>query len=159
MSLRYIIDGYNIIKHPLASRYLNKFKDSRYGLLRFIRDNHLTGSMKNSVLVVFDGYRGNIELGSELGIEVIFSQEESADEKIKKLIQNNPNNKSTIVVSDDREIRFFVKGYNSGTMTVEDFISVSKKNKQRKGEYVKEELSYSQRLKIDRELAKLWLKE
>ena len=56
MSLRYIIDGYNIINHPLFAKTSRKSQDVRVALLNFLRVHKPCGSPKNKISVVFDGY-------------------------------------------------------------------------------------------------------
>ena len=75
MSLRYAIDGYNIIKHPLFTQQAaKKIQDSRIFLLEFIRINRLCGSRKNKITVVFDGYPDSRYPGYDEDMEVIFSR-------------------------------------------------------------------------------------
>jgi predicted RNA-binding protein with PIN domain len=162
MSLQYIIDGYNIINHPLFRQRINKkIKDQRSALLELIRRERLTGSSKNSVTVVFDGYPG-LRYGhgndANANLRVIFSGEESADERIKKMVESSRNPRDTAVVSDDKEIKFFVRAYAAKCLSIEEFMK-PKKGSQKREEIVSEPgLSYSQRHAINQELKRLWLK-
>ncbi len=179
MSLQYIIDGYNIIKHPLFTHHTTKkinpvrntrvlreenkishgVKDSRIVLLEFIRINRLCGSPKNKITVVFDGYPDSRGLSNNTVINVIFAREESADEKIKRMVEVLSNAKSVVVVSDDKEIRFFVRSFGAKILSIQEFINRSKNliDSQEK-EPMKPELNYSQICEINKELRKLWLK-
>jgi len=156
MSLHYIFDGYNFIKHrsfPSAK----KSRDERLSLLEFIRTEKLCGSSKNKITVVFDGYAGDFN-ARDYDIEVIFSQELSADERIKKIIQKLPNTKNIVVISDDKEIKFFVKSCRAKAVGIEEFIRHKKKKVNlAEDDSLKPELTYSAMHKINRELRKVWL--
>jgi predicted RNA-binding protein with PIN domain len=157
MSLHYVIDGYNLLRHNLY-RPGCKISDERLGLLDFIRKEKLCGSLKNKVTVVFDGFPGNLNIrGGD--IEVIFSQEESADDKIKKIIHKRCDVKSIVVVSDDREVKDFVKLQGVKASGIEEFIQPKRKHRScREIESLKPELTYSLMHKINQELRQLWLK-
>lgn len=164
MSLHYIIDGYNIINHPLFARSHKKTKDCRRALLEFIRDNKLCGSLKNQVTVVFDGFPWASDPGIRFtGASVIFSQEDSADSVIKRLAEGSRQPKELCVVSDDKEIRLFIRFTGACGLSVEKFI----KRPQKTGEFAsahlsssepKPELNQAQVFKINQELERIWLK-
>jgi predicted RNA-binding protein with PIN domain len=168
MPLQYIIGGYNIINHPSFTNLHKKIKDSRLALLEFIKHKRLCGSSKNRVTIVFDGYpKYTGEKTDVADIDVIFSRQDSADEKIKKIVENSGDFKNTVVVSDDKEIRFFVKSIGAKMKGVEEFINplnLSQARAKRKGrlkekeDFPELELTYSQMQKINEELRKIWLK-
>ncbi|MBU1090439.1 MAG: NYN domain-containing protein [Candidatus Omnitrophica bacterium] len=159
MSLQYVIDGYNVIKHPLLTRTNNKDKDSRLSFLEFIRRNKLTGSLKNKVIVVFDGYPDSRERDNRASIDVIYSRKISADEKIRKIIQGYSGQKNIIVVSDDKEIQFSVRPYGVRVMGVEEFINKKEKSRYREDNSLKPELTHTLMHQINQELRQIWLKE
>jgi predicted RNA-binding protein with PIN domain len=174
MPLQYIIDGYNIINHPSFTNSRKKIKDPRLALLELIKHKRLCGSSKNRITVVFDGYpKYTGEKIDTAGInvtdiDVIFSRQETADARINKIAQNSGDFKNTVVVSDDKEIRYFVKSIGAKVIGVEEFINplnLSQARAKRKGRLKEEEdlakleLTYSQRHKINEELRKIWLKE
>ena len=158
MSLHFIIDGYNLIKHrsfspPPATH------DPRFALIRFLRIEKPCGSSKNKVTIVFDGYSGDFSL-SGLEFEVIFSCDDSADARIKKILENSPVAKSSVVVSDDRQIRDFARLCGAVPLGIEEFLNPPRKKASgRKEELIKADLSYTQAHKINEELKKLWLKK
>ena len=158
MSLHYIVDGYNIIKHDAFSPNLKTRLDSKSGLLSFIRNNQLTGSQKNTLKIVFDGYPDTYWQGNKEKDEVVFSGDISADEKIIKLLEKNSRPKDVIVVSDDRELRFLARSLGAKVLAVEDFICLKEKTPKRKNEEAETELTFSQKHDINEELRKLWLK-
>lgn len=159
MSLHYILDGYNIIKQSdfLSTEVL---KDARDDLLRFITDKKPSGSANHKVTVVFDGKNDvNFSCTDNKRVEIIFTHNHSADNRIKKMVEKSKNPKRIVVVSDDRELQFFIKSCGAHAMTVAEFID--KRNPPPKipqDSTPKIELSYQEIAKINRELAKLWLK-
>ena len=159
MSLLYIIDGYNLVNHREFRRSNNKISDDRLALLEFIRRNRLTGSLKNKVVVVFDGYPQSQSPNYGSDAEVIFSKDESADERIKKITEKSGNTANTVVVSDDREIQIMAKFLGARALGVEEFIEVKKKARRAKDEAPEPGLTYTQMHKINQELSKIWLKQ
>lgn len=163
MSLTYVIDGYNITNHPAFSRSLppGNRGDHRIALLDLIRINKLTGSNKNRVVVVFDGHpdQNSEGLGAgRLGIEVIFSRQKTADERIMKIVQESSNPKVLVVVSDDKEIRYFAKANRAKVMGVEEFVVLKKKFCPGVQVMDESKLSLSRMCEINKELRKRWLK-
>lgn len=157
MSLHFIIDGYNLIKHRsfIAPAGIH---DSRFALIQFLRTEKPCGSPKNKVTIVFDGYSGDFSL-RDIEFEVIFSCDTSADEKIKKMIENAVAPKSLVVVSDDRQIRDFARLSAVATLKIEQFLEPPlKKSGFKKSGQEKTPLSYSATHKINEELKKIWLK-
>jgi predicted RNA-binding protein with PIN domain len=158
MSLVYIIDGYNLINHQEFRRKCKKTGDDRAALLAFISRNKLTGSWNNKIIVVFDGYPQEESANFNSEAEVIFSRNESADEKIKKIIEKSNNTKNIIAVSDDKEIKFIVKSLGARAMGVAEFINAKKRIRRPKDDSAELELTYTQIHKINQELSKIWLK-
>ncbi len=163
MSLQFIIDGYNLINHPsfanLASR---KTKNRRIALLELIRSFRLTGSPKNNTVVVFDGYpdpndsyEANYLAASP--VNVVFSRSISADERIKKLADRCANPKNTVTVTDDKELRLYVRALKGKVIGVEEFLSPKEKAGCRRNDEAEAELSFTQKERINQELRKLWL--
>jgi len=119
--------------------------------------------------VVFDGYPNlssrNLD---EFDINVIFSRKETADARIKQIVQTQGNPRNVVVVSDDKEIKFFIKSAGARSMGVEEFIQPASKQAGRIGskkklqdeerDLIKTELSYTQMDKINQELKAIWLK-
>lgn len=160
MSLQYIIDGYNLINHPLFSRAEKHSFDPSTALTAFIKINRLTGSLKNKVTIVFDGYPPSA--GGDCvdsSINVVFSRDISADDKIKIFVEQTANRKNIIVVSDDREIKLCVQSLGACSKGIEDFITHREKsgNFHKQDSAAEQKLNYSQMQKINQELKKIWL--
>ncbi len=163
MSLQYIIDGCNIIHHPLFSHTgSKKTTDKRISLLESINQNKLTGSPRNRAIVVFDGFANHeLTLGLEAvraDISVIFSGKETADERIRKIVEGSPDNSQTVIVSDDKEIKFLSRIFRAQWQGVEEFLSSAKGPGARRQAVSESGISYVQKERINRELRKLWLK-
>lgn len=161
MPLQYIIDGYNIINHPQFTRRVKTSQDNRLALIALIIRKKLTGSLKNKVAIVFDGYPdASAQIPEDKSLGVIFSRRVSADEKIKMLVEETANRKNIIVVSDDREIKYTVNSLGAHALGVDEFFAAKEKSgKIRKNEPIKPELNYSQMHKINEELSRIWLKD
>ena len=124
--------------------------------MNLIKTKRLCG--KNPAIIVFDGYPPQEgELTGDQSVDVLFSKENTADEKIKLIVERSRNPKNIVVVSDDNEIRFIVKALGSKVMSVEQFIYPSEKRTSRK-EIPEAELTYSQMEEINKELKQIWLK-
>lgn len=153
--LLYIIDGFNLV-HKIPS--VKKSDIPQLELIHYIKNNKLTGSHNNKVVIVFDGAL-QMEAKKEAEFEVIFSAERSADDLIKLRIDKIKSSKyplsEVIVVSDDREIRDYAKKQGAVSERAGDFIKPAKK-------IVKEEskdISYPLQKEITDEMRKIWLKE
>lgn len=159
MSLQYIIDGYNLTNHRLFKTHARKkSKGCPQSLIDFITANHLCGSAKNTVTIVFDGYPPvEFQNKHQGNMQVIFSRDTSADEVISSLIDRKEMRKNAVVVSDDNEIRLFVRGCAAKSMRVEEFLAPLDSKKARADDD-ELKISYSSQLEITRELKKIWLK-
>lgn len=108
--------------------------------------------------MVFDGYPDSRYLNHQTYIEVIFTREGSADERIRRIVEESNNAKNIVLVSDDKEIRLFAKSYGAKIQGIEEFISGKEKFQKNKKDMLKPELTYSQMHKINQELRRIWLK-
>lgn len=88
---------------------------------------------------------------------VIFSRVESADERIKKLLELIRSPGNVVVVSDDKEIKFFAKAYGAKSQSVEDFLSFQDKERSIRLGAAEPDITYTQKHKINEELKKIWL--
>jgi predicted RNA-binding protein with PIN domain len=160
MSLHYVIDGYNVIRH---ASFVTKSSSSPAGaLISCIRNKRLCGSLKNKVTLVFDGYPTMSNPYQPSGdCEVLFSQDESADDRIRYIVEHIANPKIVIVVTDDRSVQFHAKAAGASIIGVEEFITAKEESAQRKSEREdsKPEISSVDSDRINKEFRKLWLKE
>ncbi|MBI5583204.1 MAG: NYN domain-containing protein [Deltaproteobacteria bacterium] len=123
MTIRILIDGYNLIRNfpPLARTEQQDFSRGREMLLKWLaayRQEH-----PGTILVVFDGAQGGgyqEERDLFRGIQVIYSPRgQTADDIIKGLITFRAAN--TLVVSSDRELAEFCRVRGSGTIGAREF--------------------------------------
>jgi len=160
MSLQYIIDGYNVIRHPEFPVSHPKKSASYLALFQYIRLKRLCGSLKNRVIIVLDGYpdRQDADSVNRPG-EVVFSCDETADEKIKQLVERSVQPRNIVVVSDDRQIREAVGAKGAKVLKVVEFISPKRVTLDKKEEATKPELTSEEVSFINLELQKRWLKQ
>ena len=124
MSLQYIIDGYNLINQQHLAAAGKKTRSDKVSLLNFIKLNRLTGSSKNKVTIVFDGFPDSRDAQIESDIAIIYSRKISADDLIRKLLEEYANKKNIVVVSNDREIQDFVKLCGAIVMGIEKLMEI-----------------------------------
>ena len=157
MSLHYLLDGYNILKQMAAFREL-PLEEGRKAFLRWIDDQHPQGSANNTVTVVFDGhpdYFGTMQQGD---IRVIFSEGCSADDTIKRMVDEDRNLKNCVVVSDDKDVFLYARSQGARAVKVAAFIAKPAAPHGRVesgGKYI----SLSRQEKINQELKRKWLGE
>jgi predicted RNA-binding protein with PIN domain len=162
MSLQYIIDAYNIINHPQFRPGARKSSNIQSLLVDFIRSNRLSGSRKNKVIIVFDGYPPYGEkMPEDETLTCLFSRMIEADEMIKKLVEESGQPRNIIVVSDDRAVQSAVRFLNARSSAVEEFICGKKSIRALdsvRREREESKISYSKMEEINAELRKKWLK-
>jgi len=193
MSLQLILDGYNIIHSTeyeavIAARKLPsvqqrrsderseklscqmpeliqaELSDQRKLLIEWIDQKRPQGSLKNSVTVVFDGHKSVWSKRDEVPIKVLFSQDQTADDVIKQLVEDAQQPKSIIVITDDRTLQYAVRALGAKVKSVKEFLQggkspIAKKEPRGSGadtqqsKYVPKTLEYE----ITSEMKKIWL--
>lgn len=164
MSVHYILDGYNIIS-SVSSLAGSKLETSRDNLLKFLQTTRPQGSENNAVTVVFDGQPDMGGLAPTIeGIRVTFSSHDSADDEIKRLVDDADNRKNMVVVTDDREIQYYVRALGAKVLSVHEFFekarpsAVSKQTKTDKPIASGKNISKTVEHKINVEFEEFWLK-
>ena len=161
MSLQYIIYAYNIINHPQFRPRVRKSPNIQSSLADFIRLDKLSGSRKNRVILVFDGYPPYGEkMPEDEALVCVFSRMIEADEIIKKLVEESGQPRNIIVVSDDKGVQSAVRLLNGRISGVEEFICGKKSLRSldsRRQEREESKISYSEMQAINAELKKKWL--
>jgi predicted RNA-binding protein with PIN domain len=127
--MRFIVDGYNIIKSGLAPEAFEgkTLEQQRNALLELISLNKPQGSPRNTVTVVFDGdYQISLAAGPgrpPAGVEkVIFTEGGSADEKIEELVLSESNPTEVAVVTNDKGIKRRIGGTGARIVVLEEFL-------------------------------------
>jgi len=126
MSLHYLLDGYNI-SNQLPVKALDNLEDQRRNLVRLIENTRPQGSLRNKVTVIFDGVSGYENTQISPIINVVFSRDESADNKIKRMVEKATQKSQMIVVTNDRDIQYSVRANGAKTMDVKTFLDQGKK--------------------------------
>lgn len=163
MPLRYILDGYNILKQ--VSVFTNKrLKQGRPDFIALLCTSRRLS--KQEVVVVFDGYPDLSERTLfKTNLQAIFSRGSSADDKIRHMLEHAKTPSQIVVVSDDKEVRFFARVSKAQVLGVREFLTwlCGKQSDQRqsdaKSQSEDKNLSYKQVLDINRELRRVWLGE
>lgn len=141
-----------------------KLEDQRQHLVRYIENHRPQGSLNNPVTVVFDGQAG-IGYGVRARpVSVVFSQDETADDLIQKIVAGSSVKKSTVVVTDDRQVQISCRALGANIQSVSAFMRFQKAgSKPVKGrppaktaDPVKP-ISRQDEARINAELSKIWL--
>lgn len=157
MSLHFVIDGYNLIKQ---APFLDKasLEESRKALISLLSVYQPHGSKRNRITVVFDGKADSFSLaGSDSLVRVVFTRGESADDEIKRMLEEEQNPRNIVVVTNDGEIRRFARQNNAQVKSVEEFLAKCSAPKP-KGAPDDKIIGPHATAKIDQELKKIWLK-
>lgn len=165
MSLRYLLDGYNMVMRlpELFEKTRIAFAPSREGLVQFLIRYRPQGSSRNRTTIVFDGYaelKLDWNLLRDSAIEVVFSEEESADDRIVSMV-GKIRSEQRVVVTDDRELGLRVRDFGAKVVSVQDFVAkmVDQHPKTKVvHEEKKKKLTLTEEQKITEELKKIWLK-
>jgi len=116
---QYIIDGNNLIGKVLSLKILQK-KDKQGSRLKlaFIIDNYF--SQKNAkVFLHFDGHpKEPIRINNAA---IIYSENLSADEKIKNQVAKSKNPRNIIVVTSDNNLTEYAHVCSSTVIKCEEF--------------------------------------
>jgi predicted RNA-binding protein with PIN domain len=164
MSQHYLLDGYNIIKQT-SSLNQGTLESQRLALVRWIEITSPQGSAHNSVMVVFDGKEEFFGSSSSGNVKVVFSQGQSADDLIKKIVEQYPSKKSIVVVSNDKDITLYVRALGASVLSVKEFIGTAAKksrplsNEQKSSQAASSKyVSLTDQAKINKELEQIWIK-
>ena len=129
-----IIDGYNAIHRiPTLKKQLDKsLEAARDTLTTLCAEWRASRGDVLSIQLVFDGQSRLPDIPSlpRQGVQVSFSRKpQSADENILALLRKIANPAACVVVSDDREIIRHAVRLGAKTMSVMDFLAMTKRRK------------------------------
>src|SRR3990167_5539533 len=158
MSLHYLLDGYNIIPQ-MSLPVLEKLADQRRQLIQWIGSCNPQGSSRNAVTVVFDG-RSDVLGGGAVPspVQVVFSREESADEKIIGMVEEAEHKKNIVVVTDDRSLQYSVRALGAKVSGVQTFLgqgASARTDRPESGKNISKTLEH----KITSEFAQIWVEK
>lgn len=121
----YIIDGYNLM-HAIPSLKKLLARDAvqaREELIAHVA--RLTHRRKFRGTIVFDGAKPQADFGvARAPIHVVYAAPQSADDKIKSLIEHAPNRAWLVVISSDHEILNFARVCSCQTHTSKYFANL-----------------------------------
>lgn len=157
MSKHIIIDGYNAM-HKLCLCEDNNLQAGRERLIALINKFKLAGSRNNELTIVFDGKRDVFSPYENAGKGLVFTQDETADDKIKRMVERSKNPRGMVVITDDNEIKYYTRGLGAEVVSINEFFARAKrKSRPVNNEKINE---YDERYsKITDELKELWLKK
>ncbi len=99
-----------------------RLEDGRHQLARFIELRRPQGSSRNPVTIVFDGKAGHWSGPDASGVKVVFTEGETADTRIVRMVSQAPNKKSVVVVTDDREVQYAARALGAQVSGVREFL-------------------------------------
>ena len=142
-----------------------KLEDKRDDLIRFIEIHRPQGSFNNTVTIVFDGQPGMWGQPKSSEVKIIFSSGESADDYIKRAVSGAVHKKNIVVVTNDRDIKLYVRSQGARVKSVDEFlgrvnVSASGKKRAAKSSEVTQDskhISKTLEYKITTEFEQIWL--
>ena len=158
--MKIIIDGYNLIwaVTEIRKKVLNEerginLEEGRNGLLHCL-EIYQRAHPKLKITVVFDSKEEIFPYPSlPSKIKVLYSNGETADDLIEKMVEDEKNSEETLVVTSDNELKRTVKEKGAeviGSLTFFERISPEKKN------LGHQELSNPQKNLIEQELKRAY---
>jgi predicted RNA-binding protein with PIN domain len=114
-----IVDGYNVLMQMgLKDKTLEARRD------HFIRILNTRSRMFDGIMVVFDG-KEEVEgsyIKPRIPVRVIYTRGESADDRIKLMIEKAQNPRAITIATDDREIKDFAKMHGCKLISSQELI-------------------------------------
>lgn len=133
--LNYIIDGNNLIGKISSLKYIqNKDKQASREKLVYLLDRFFI-SKKAGVTLHLDGHPNGKINSSKM--KIIYSENFTADEKIKKQISQSKSPRNIIVITSDSNLAQFAKVCSSTVISSEEFGAECQKNSSNSDEEVK----------------------
>ncbi len=114
--------------------------------------------------VVFDGKSEFFGSHSSSIVRVIFSKDESADDLIKRMVEQYPFKKNLVVVSNDKDIKIYVRALGAAVLSVKEFTGVGLKESKQSFKEKSEQavsskyISLTDQARINKELEGIWVK-
>ncbi len=165
MSLTYIVDGYNLIKRTPRFDH-DELRLARAALFSYLECYRPHGSLKNSLVVIFDSKSDCFAYREERSFEVVFTRGETADEKIKSIVSQDSQPKEIVVVTDDKQLKLAVRSYGARVLACSEFLKKGRSPEEKQARFFKageldgkDTLNIVQKEKITEELGRIWLKK
>jgi predicted RNA-binding protein with PIN domain len=152
MSQHYILDGYNLLHSTPRWEKLPRV-EQRQAFLRYLDEAALSGSARNVLTVVLDGYSVDIQKMRFARLRLVFSENRDADTVIKEHVAEMAHPRQAVVVTNDRGIQAAVRAFGAHVMSYQDFLLLRKKKAALKRI---EKMDLPGADAINRELKRLW---
>jgi predicted RNA-binding protein with PIN domain len=152
MALHYFIDGYNLLHTVHAWDRLPKAEKIQR-LIAWLEEKGASGSARNRVVIVFDGYAVPLKPGRSTGPRVVFSEDNDADSVIKEQVDGLSNPRDAVVITNDRAIQKWVRGAGAAVLSCEDFW---KRGRAQAPDIPSEKIDADSAQRITDDLRRLW---
>lgn len=117
--INYIIDGNNLIgKIKSLMDLQRKDKQASREKLAFMLDRYFIGK-KNQIMLHFDGHP-NDKINTT-SLKIVYSENLTADEKIKKQIGNSSSRKNIVVVTSDMNLADYARVCSCKVISSDEF--------------------------------------
>lgn len=144
-----------------------RWEDGRAGLIKIIENENPQGSVNNQLTILFDGRPGRVDTPGTIRVKVTFTGDQSADDRIKEIVTDAQNKKSYVVVTDDRDIQYYVRSLGAKVLKVADFLSHSKSHQDKTrsslenpgDQHAAQGIPQNVKEAINTELEKIWLRK
>ncbi|MCM8808815.1 MAG: NYN domain-containing protein [Candidatus Omnitrophica bacterium] len=157
--MEYLIDGLNVIKSSFIKKYGKKTIEFNKEFLIDILEKYKRKHPSIEITVVFDGGPSSFDIYREKRIKIVFSQDITADEKIREILEKKKSRSSISVVSDDREVQEFTKILGSKSLKVSEFLDIVYPLDKKQPINLTKDLEYKSKLKIEKELKNFYEKK
>ena len=132
--------------------------EQRLILVRDIEQRRPQGGGRNRVTLVFDGRPGPVAPIQSSAVQVVFSMDRSADDRIRELVQQAKHVRQVIVVTDDRALQYSVRAAGARVLTVGEFLARLRGGGKQASPSRGKNLTQGEMERINRELEERWLK-
>lgn len=158
-SMEYIIDGYNLIKCSYLKKFENFSGEHARQVLFQILTKYYGKHPSVKITVVFDGIANLSGTIWPRGVQLIFSDNISADEKIRDILKTKKTDQPVVVVSDDKEVRMTARILGKEFTSTRDFLDLVAPLPQKPAETSQEKTEdYRQVISIKKELKEFYEK-
>lgn len=157
--MEYIIDGFNVIKTSFIKKYERQGIEGAQEFLIDILERYKRKHPSIEITVVFDGKSSSISFYQRKRIKIIFSNEITADEKIRKILENKKNKHQILIVSDDREVQEFTKILGSKFLKVDEFLEIIYPVEKKEPIKKEKDIKYRLKSEIEKELKNFYGKK
>jgi len=160
-----IVDGYNVIHrvprfHSILQRSLEAARESLLCYCSTWRD---TRGDFAELLVVFDG-DSSVEGADHLmvrGVQVTYTRTgETADDRIRGMVDDSPSNRECVVVTDDGELAAAIRSRGGRFMSSTEFANVlgrqTRSSRCARQDENKPPLSQEDEMSINADLRRVW---